>query len=176
MATGAPLGFDPIAEAARQWEAHGWAAAAPGMAMVTSVARVNQILLAQADGLLAPHDLTFARYELLALLQFSRQGELPLGKIGRRLQVHPASVTNAVDRLEQQGFVRRVAHPTDGRAVLARITPAGRRVAKRATAALNEALFEAVPLTTDELGQLFSLLRRVRLDAADFTDGSDPPG
>ena len=42
------------------------------------------------------------------LLGFSREGALPLGKAGARLQVHQTSVTNAVDRLEAQGFVRRV--------------------------------------------------------------------
>ena len=45
------------------------------------------------------------------LLLFSRRGSLPMARIGERLQVHPASVTNAVDRLEAQGLVRRVPHP-----------------------------------------------------------------
>ena len=33
------------------------------------------------------------------LLYYSRRGELPLGKISDRLQVHRASVTNVVDKL-----------------------------------------------------------------------------
>ena len=32
------LSFDPIAEARRQWEAHGWHEAAPGMAAVAAQA------------------------------------------------------------------------------------------------------------------------------------------
>ena len=103
MASGAPLPFDPIAEATRQWEAHGWADAAPGMAAVTSVVRVHQILMSRVDEALRPHDLTFARYELLALLSFTRTGAMPLSRIGARLQVHPTSITNAVDRCEAQG-------------------------------------------------------------------------
>ena len=54
-----------------------------------------------------PYGLTFARFEALALLSFSRRGALPLGKIGDRLQVHPTSVTNTVNRLERDGLVRR---------------------------------------------------------------------
>ena len=96
------------------------------MAVVTSVMRVQQLLLRQVEEVLRPLGLTFARYEVLMLLGFSRTGALPVGKVGERLQVHPASVTNAVDRLERDGFVERVANPRDGRSVLASITPAGR--------------------------------------------------
>jgi DNA-binding MarR family transcriptional regulator len=160
-----PLPFDPIAEARRQWEAHGWTDAAPAMAVVTSIMRVQQLLLGQVDAALRPHGLTFARYELLMLLSFSRVGELPLGAIGRRLQVHPASVTNAVDRLEAERLVRRRPHPTDGRATLAVITRRGRAVADAATADMN-ALFER--LAVPDPDRLFELLRDVREMAGDF--------
>ena len=90
-----PLGFDPIAEARRQWAAHGWDDVADGMAALTSVMRAQQLLLGRCDAVLADFDLTFARYELLALLSFTRHGELPLGKASVRLQVHPASVDDA---------------------------------------------------------------------------------
>ena len=36
---------DPISEAKRLWVAHGWDEAAEGMAMVTAIMRVQQILL-----------------------------------------------------------------------------------------------------------------------------------
>lgn len=167
---GDALPFDPIAEAQRNWAAHGWAAAAPGMAAVTSVMRAQQLLLARADGLLDEVGLTFARYEVLALLVFSRRGALPLGKIGARLQVHPASVTNAVDRLERQQLVERRPHPTDGRTTLAAVTREGRRVARRATTILNEGLFTDLALTKRELRELFGLLRKVRASAGDFAE------
>jgi DNA-binding MarR family transcriptional regulator len=75
------------------------------MAAVTSIMRAQQILLAELDGLLRPHGLTFARYEALVLITFSRAGELPMRTIGQRLMVHPTSVTNIIDRLERQGLV-----------------------------------------------------------------------
>src|SRR5450631_778409 len=103
------------------------------MMAVTSVMRVQQILLARLNETLEPFGLTFARYEALMLLHFSRAGSLPLGKMGARLQVHPASVTNLVDRLERDGYVRRAPHPSDGRTVLATLTARGREVAAAAT-------------------------------------------
>ena len=165
-----PLPFDPIAEARRQWGAHGWDQAAPAMAVVTSIMRVQQILLGRADAALRPFDLTFARYEVLMLLSFSAHGVLALGKIGERLQVNPASVTNAIDRLEEQGLVEREPNPADGRGTLARVTDLGRARAADATVAMNDAVFSDVGVTDDDLELLFALLRRVRREAGDFSE------
>jgi len=135
---------------------------------VTSIMRVEQILMARLNAALAPWDLTFPRYEALMLLLFSRAGSLPLGKIGDRLQVHRASVTNVIDRLEAQGLVRRVQHATDRRAVLAEITDDGRRVAREATARLDDDRFCTAPLDDDELRDVFRVLRSLRVGAGDF--------
>lgn len=162
------LPFDPIAEARRQWSTRGWEDAAPGMAAITSIMRAQQILLARVDEVLRPFGLTFARYEALTLLWFSQRGSLPLSKMGQRLQVHPTSVTNAIDRLEAQGLARRVPHATDRRTTLAEITAAGRDLAERATAALNRDAFQATGLTEREMTELFTLLRKLRHEAGDF--------
>jgi DNA-binding MarR family transcriptional regulator len=161
-----PLSFDPIAEARRQWVAHGWPEAADGMAVVTSIMRVHQLLLGQLDDILRPFGLTFARYEVLQLLFFSRRGTLPLGKIGARLQVAPGAVTNAVDRLESAGLVRRRPHPTDGRTTLASISARGRRRVLAATEELN-AVFTDLEMSAAQLGQLFALLGRLRAAGGD---------
>src|SRR5680860_1051428 len=113
-----PLPYDPVAEARRQWAAHGWSQAAGGMAAVTSLMRAHQIVLARVEAVLRPLGVTFARYEVLMLLHFSRSHALPMTIIGARLQVHPTSVTNAVDRLERAGLVARRPHPSDGRTTL----------------------------------------------------------
>jgi len=163
-----PLPFDPIVEARRQWCAHGWDEAAEGMAAVTSVFRAQQIYLARIDAVLRPLGLTFARYEVLMLLLFSRTGALPLSKVGARLQVHPTSITNAVDRLAEQGLLARVPHPTDGRTTLAEITPAGRQLAEKATDAVNSTVFTVPGLESGELATLVEVLRHLRGDAGDF--------
>ncbi|MEE8602092.1 MarR family winged helix-turn-helix transcriptional regulator [Euzebya tangerina] len=159
--------FDPIAEARRQWAEHGWGDVADGMAAVTSVTRVQAIFQQRIDAGLRDLDLTFARYEILQLLAFSRRGALPLSAIGRRLQVHPTSVTSAVDRLEAQGFVVREPHPEDRRAKLARLTEEGQHVVKLATAILNEEVFADIGLSAEETATLIGLLRTIRLAAGD---------
>jgi DNA-binding MarR family transcriptional regulator len=164
------LPFDPIAEAERQWTSHWGDEAVPAMVAVTSIMRVEQILMARLNAALQPWDLTFPRYEALLLLFFSRAGSLPLGKMGDRLQVHRASVTNLIDRLEAQALVRRVQHETDRRAVLAEITDEGRRVAREATARLNADRFGTAPLDDEDLQEVFRLLRSLRVGAGDFAE------
>jgi DNA-binding MarR family transcriptional regulator len=163
-----PLAFDPIAEAKRHWDANGWTDASLGMAMVTSVMRAQQVLLARVNAVLTPIGLTFAQYEALMLLTFSRSGKLPLGKIGQRLQVHPASVTNVIDRLEGKGFVERRQHPADQRTTLAAITRSGRAVARKATAQLNETVFTDTGLRADALRSLVDVVTDLRRGAGDF--------
>jgi DNA-binding MarR family transcriptional regulator len=162
------LRADPIAEAARQWEVHGWGDAALGMSVVTSIVRAQQLFSARIDHALAPYGITFARYEILALLSFSRTGALPIGKVGERLQVHGTSVTSAVERLERQGLVVRRRHPDDGRAVLVDITDAGRKVVADATPVLNESVFGSIELSDAQQSQLYRSLRSLRRSAGDF--------
>ena len=168
MPAAQPLRDDPIDLSHARWTEQGWNEAADGMAVVTSIMRVQQVLLARVEAILRPLGLTFARYEVLMLLRFSRRGCLPVGKIGERLQVHPASVTNAVQRLEQAGFVTRVANPVDGRGVLAEITPRGRKLTEKATALLNAEVFSIVPIPPDQQREVYSILKGMRHAFGDF--------
>jgi len=166
MPTSSRLAFDPIERAGELWAQH-FGDPTP-MKVVTSVMRVQQLLIAELDRLLKPFGITFARYEVLVLLTFSRTGQLPLSKIGERLMVHPTSVTNAIDRLEAQGLVQRVPDVADRRRTLAELTPAGKRLTKRATAALTAAEFGITGLPEGPQEQLYDLLRDLRVTAGDF--------
>jgi DNA-binding MarR family transcriptional regulator len=173
-----PAPFDPIAEAHRQWSER-WPQQADHMAAVTSVMRVQQLLLSRIEDTLKPYGLTFAAYEALRLLAFSRRGSLPMGKMGERLMVHPASVTNAISRLEQRGLVERRLSPDDRRVVLATITPAGQSVVREATTALNQASFGLPGITPEQAAGVTAALRDVRAAAGDLpiadTPLSSPP-
>jgi DNA-binding MarR family transcriptional regulator len=162
------LPFDPIARAAEIWERRFGDSRA--MAAVTSIMRAQQILIAGLDGLLRPHGLTFARYEALVLLRFSREGALPLRLIGQRLMVHPTSVTNTINRLEAQGLVVRRPNPADGRGTLAEITMAGREVVERATKDLMAADFGLGGYDRRDLEEMFGMLRGLRVTAGDFRE------
>ena len=170
-----PLPVDPLAEAKRQWIAHGWTDAADGMAVVTSVMRAQQLLLARVDQALKPFALSFARYEVLRLLAFSREGRLPLSSAVARLQVHATTVTSTADRLVRDGLIVREPHPHDGRASLLALTPDGRALVERATVALNAEVFAAPGLDAADAAELVAIVARLRRDAGDFTDPRPAP-
>jgi DNA-binding MarR family transcriptional regulator len=166
VAPRAPLPFDPIMRAAELWEKR--IGPARTMAAVTSVMRAQQILLSAVDTALRPHGLTFARYEALVLLTFARTGKLPMRVMGERLQLHPTSVTNIVDRLQADGLARRTPHPTDRRATLVEITEAGSARLEAATAAVTGIDFGLTGLSAVEETALTDLLAKVRKAAGDF--------
>jgi DNA-binding MarR family transcriptional regulator len=164
----APLRIDPVAEARRHWEERWGPEPSRPMAAVTSIMRAQQVLMARLNELVKPHGLTFPRYEALVLLSYTRTGELPIGKLGERLQVHRTSASSIVAALQDDGFVVRVPSERDGRATLAVITDAGRAAARAATEALNDADFGIGALSPEEQEGLTGVLRTLRLDAGDF--------
>ena len=166
MADPLDLAFDPIERAASIWRDR--FGPADAMAAATSVMRVQQLLLAEFDRICKPYGVTFARYEALVLLSFSRTGALPMAKIGERLMVHPTSVTNTIQRLEAAGFVVREPNPRDGRGTLARITDLGADIVDKITKELMDAEFGLGTLDADGRARLFDLLRDVRVAAGDF--------
>ena len=161
----APLDYDPVEASRERWIQQGWADTASGMAAVVSVMRAEQIFLNRAATILRPMGLTFARYQVLGMLRWT--GPLTLGEVGNRLWITAATVTSAVDRLENAGLSRRVAHPTDARATLVEITADGRRLFDRAVKALNADLFDTVGLDEEELELLVGLIGKIRAHDGD---------
>lgn len=167
---------DPIRQAHQQWVRHGWSAAADGMALITSIVRVNQVLMERIDKVLRPLGLTFARYEALRLLAFTSSRAMPMSRMGSLLQVHPTSVTSLVERLVRQGYVQRTRSSTDGRVVLAVLSDAGAEVVEQATVALNAQIFERPGLGPEQARTLAQLLGHLRADAGDHVEPGWPSG
>lgn len=162
------LPFDPIERAGELWTEH--IGSPTAMRLATSIMRVQQLIISELDAAVKPFGITFARYEVLVLLSFSSSGRLPLSKIGARLMVHPTSVTNAMDRLESQGLVRRVADTADRRRTFAELTAEGKDVLAKATDAVMAIDFAVEGLSPEQQDQAFGLLRTLRASAGDFKD------
>jgi DNA-binding MarR family transcriptional regulator len=158
---------DPIEQATENWHRHGWPAGDHFRAAL-SIVRTAELIQMEDATALKPFKLTPSRHEALALLYFSRAGELPMGKISQRLMVHPTSVTSTIDTLERLGYVERTAHPSDRRATLARITDAGRHAIQTTCAAMAEAKSGLASLTDRQSETVFSILRTMREAAGDL--------
>jgi DNA-binding MarR family transcriptional regulator len=166
-------GFEPapfdVVEASRQvWLRHWDAQAASGMAVFTAILRSYQLLSDEVNRVMRRHGLTFARYEVLTWLATDPESSLTLSWISKTLRIPPATVTNLIDRLEQDELVRRVPHPSDARTTLAVITPRGRGAATSATDDLNQTVYERVGLSEPQRRQLTDLLAELRANGNEF--------
>ena len=109
----------------------------------------------------------------LALIEIAFAGPMRPNVLARRMDTTPATVTRAIDALEELGFVRRGENPDDRRGILVAVTRNGRRWADRRRRLVLEALSQipaaAAParLVTD-LMRLNAALR----DTTGHDDGS----
>ena len=100
-------------------------------------------------------------YPRLRLIGALRMSDCPriMSDLGMELGVTPRNVTKLVDALEEEGLVRRRAHPTDRRATIIELTPKG----KEQSAAVFDKHIEAVGelfenLSEEDRGELIRLL------------------
>jgi DNA-binding MarR family transcriptional regulator len=138
------------------------------MAAFAALMRSYQLLKNHVDRVMRSHDLTFARYEVLAWLATDPESSITLSWISNTLRIPPATLTNIIDRLEADGLVRRVPHPTDARTTLAVITSRGQRAATAATEDLNSTVYEPLGLSERERRRLVDLLAELRANEREF--------
>jgi DNA-binding MarR family transcriptional regulator len=120
------------------------------------------------DELRSVHDLRLNSFEVLAQLYLASGHRLRMMELADHLVFTRSGVTRLVDRLEREGFVRRLDADRDGRGVLAELTEAG-WVAFRTAAAthvdgLRRLFFDK--LAVGELEGLNAVWDRVGPDAA----------
>ena len=161
---------DQIQQIYAHWTEHGWESS-DVMLAVTAIVRAQSLIVTRVNALLRPFNLTFSRYEALLLLRFSRLGSVPLSVLSGRLAIHPASVTNTVNRLEDAGLIRRKQHPTDRRTTLAVLTEEGRQLVDAATAVLAKEKFGVPQIEGEPSKNIAEALRIVR-DPERFTVAS----
>ncbi len=160
--------FDVVEASRRVWLERWEPEAASGMAVFTGILRSYQLLNDQVNNVMRSHDLTFARYEVLTWLATDPETALTLSWISKTLRIPPATVTNIIDRLEDEKLVRRVPHPSDARTTLAVITPRGRKVATEATRDLNSSVYERIGLSEQQRNLLIDLLAQLRASGNEF--------
>jgi len=160
--------FDVVEASRRVWLERWDPAAASGMAAFTAILRSYQLLNDQVNHVVRRHDLTFARYEVLAWLATDPESALTLSWISKTLRIPPATVTNIIDKLEDDKLVRRMPHPSDARTTLAAITARGRRLATDVTRDLNTTVYQRVGLSEQQRNQLVDLLAELRANGNEF--------
>jgi DNA-binding MarR family transcriptional regulator len=157
------MGSKPVASAIPPdrgrsvWESRGLGQF-ESVAAAISVIRLSRIVRSALDEALAPYDITFVHYEVLGHLSFGGEGRAQMGRLCRLLDVHPASMTNTIDRMAERGLVERASDPSDRRAVIVRLTAQGATLYDEATSALLEMRFGMRTLDNKQLNTLTETL------------------
>jgi DNA-binding MarR family transcriptional regulator len=121
-----------------------------------------RVALARLSRRLRKHELAgLTPTQLAALATVERTGPMRLGELAAAEGIAPSTLTRLVTALEESGFVRRFADPSDARASTLAITPRGHDTLERLrtettmvltaslgllTAAQRSALAEALPV------------------------------
>jgi DNA-binding MarR family transcriptional regulator len=160
--------FDVVEASRRVWLERWAPEAASGMAVFTAILRSYQLLNDQVNAVMRRHELTFGRYDVLTWLATDPESSLTLTWISKTLRIPPATVTNIIDRLEDDKLVRRVPHASDARTTLAEITARGRKVANDATEDLNATVYERIGLSERKRTALIEILAELRVAGEEF--------
>lgn len=109
-----------------------------------------------------PEGLSVPQYEVLRLIDFRGDGITP-AEVCEALHIPKSGLTNTLQRLEANGFVRIAPCPEDGRKKQIWITPAGRAAYVDALAGIRpkmDSLREA--FTLDEFREALPFLKALR--------------
>jgi DNA-binding MarR family transcriptional regulator len=105
---------------------------------------------------------TLPRFDYLAQLSRHPQG-LRMSALSSHLMVTGANVTGLTDQLVGEGWVERLNDPSDRRALIVRITPAGQAWFDRMAVEHEKWLLQLLGgLNSREMAQLYELLGRLR--------------
>ncbi len=161
--------FDEILD---QWSAERPELETTSLGVVIRVMGLYRSFLRDATRALEPLELELWEYDVLSALR--RQGQpyaLSASRLARETDLSSGAMTNRIDRLEQRGFVKRVADLADRRGVNVSLTPEGtREIDKAIQRRLDSAAASLQGLSEAEQNVLAGLLRTIVLSSR--KDGS----
>ena len=87
----------------------------------------HRLTLRLSRQLLQDSGLTWADYEILAVLLWYPTGRMPAQELGDLVQWEKSRLSHQVRRMQERGLVVREPNPADGRSAMISLLPAGRR-------------------------------------------------
>ena len=154
---------DLMDELMRQWASECPDFDTTAMAVVGRIMRLGRLYEKQAAAALRPFGLPYTDFDILATLRRSGAPyELTPGQLGSAVLLTSGAMTAALDRLTAAGLITRHARPGDRRVKSAKLTAAGKRLAKKAASArFNVAAASVESLRPTDRKQLATLLKQL---------------
>ena len=141
--------------------------------IVDRIGGINRRLKRGLEATMSEFGMTMADWQVLTTLRNS--GSRSPGAIARYNDLTSGTVTSRLDKLESEGYIRRVPDPEDRRGIKVELTEEGRKAWEKAASvqARKEAFF-ASALNASEQKRLNALLRKLMLafEAAEARNSS----
>lgn len=153
--------IDPIEWTRRQWEA-GNGPEPDYFAAMAAVLRLEQLVGLALDRQIREHGLSRTGYLILVTLYLQEDRTLSMGRLSKRLLLHPTTVSLVTDKLQARELVLRSPHPTDRRTILAELTDDGARALVTVSESLSEVSYGLEGVTNRMAITLTEVIRQVR--------------
>lgn len=139
----------------------------PAVEAVMNLKIFHERIVSAESAVLKRHGLSGPKYNLLRILRGAENHTLPCSEIGRRMVHRVPDVTRLVNRLAEDGFVRRHKSDADGRVVLVSLQPDALPILAELDLPVLRFIEKTVEgLAPDRLAQFIELLREALGDEA----------
>lgn len=153
---------DPVHWAGHYWARQEFDGDEGRFLAMTSLLRLERVVVDTVETELKRHDLNLTDYLLLMTLQLSENGTRLISSLARSLLVHATTATLATDRLQARAMLFRSPHPTDRRATCVTITELGESTARGATGTLSQVDFGLRGTTPTSIASFTATLAQMR--------------
>ena len=95
--------------------------------LLMALVRAAETFKRVVSNIFRKHGLSFPQYNMLRVLDASKDGQSRITHVSRIMLVPVANMTGIARRLEKNSFIKRKSDPTDERVTILEITPKGKR-------------------------------------------------
>jgi DNA-binding MarR family transcriptional regulator len=138
--------------------------------VLMAIVRAAEIFKRTVSGIFRDYDLSFPQYNILRVLDASKDNRSRITDVSRIMLVPGANMTGIAKRLEKNGFIVRKSDPTDERVTILEITGKGRKalamIQQRRDGCLGAML---KGFSQQEKGELFDKVKRLMKNGMGFT-------
>ena len=98
--------------------------------VLMAIVRAAEIFKRNHSAVFRNYGLSFPQYNVLRVLEASKNGQNKISDVSRIMLVPGANITGIAKRLEKDGFIIKKSEPGDDRVTILEITPKGKRTLK----------------------------------------------
>ncbi len=98
--------------------------------VLMAIVRAAEIFKRTHSAVFRNYGLSFPQYNVLRVLEASKNGRNKISDVSRIMLVPGANITGIAKRLEKDGFIIKKSDPKDDRVTILEITPKGKKTLK----------------------------------------------